>query len=87
MSKESDKDKSTPFTVRLAELIQEDERTAKEIAAVAGVSDQYLCDLRKRRRGNLIPVPIAVAILRALGLSATAAGKLLYETHPEVGEK
>lgn len=76
-------DKSSPFSRRLAELIRASGRSQTEFARMAGVSDQYVSDLVTGARGGRMPAETVVGICRALGLSATAAGRLLYELHPE----
>lgn len=68
----------TPIRRRMAELIKADKRTQREIASVAGVSQQIVSAITTGERSAL-RAEVVVRLARAVGLSPTALGKMLYE--------
>ena len=68
----------TPLAAEITRRVTEDGRTLTEIATAAGLPLQYLSDVRHGRRGRLMPADHAARLLRALGVSAAAAGRILY---------
>lgn len=72
----------SPLVARLVELIDLDGRTRKQIAAVARVPESTLSRILigEVKRPSARDV---TRIARALGLSATALGRMQYEADPE----
>lgn len=76
-------DTATPtLTARLADLIRDSGRTQRDIAAAASISQQYLSDLLGGKRDR-ISAEYLTPLARALGLSPTALGRLLYDSYPQ----
>lgn len=70
----------------LAEAIAVDGRSLSAIARAAGVSKQYMSDLKTGNRGPKVLACHLVPVLLALGLSDTGIGRLLREWFPAEGK-
>lgn len=68
----------TPIRRRVAELIGADKRTQRDLADAAGVSQQIVSAIATGERADL-RADVVARLAKAVGLSPTALGKLLYE--------
>lgn len=73
----------TPLVADLVRRIDADPRPAAQIARAAGVSGQYISDLRAGTRGDRITLAHAARIYQALGVRASEFGRLAYELTAE----
>ena len=80
------KPQDTPIRQRIASLIGQSGRTQRDVADAAGVSPQRLSAIMTGDRADL-RADTVTRLARALGLSAAALGKLLYECVPQGAEK
>jgi len=69
---------------RLAAMIAERGGTQKQLATDAGVSQQIISGILTGHRGFDLRAEGVARLARGLGLSATALGRLLYESFPAV---
>ena len=67
---------------RLAAMIVAQGGTQKQLAVAAGVSQQIISGILTGHRGFDLRAEGVARLARGLGLSATALGRLLYESFP-----
>lgn len=72
---------STALRDRIADLVRESGESQKDLSRRAGVSQQTLSAILTGVRTDL-RAEVVARLLRALGQSPTAAGRLLYDSFP-----
>jgi len=72
----------TEIRRKLAALIAEDARSQAELSRVAGISQPVVSGIVTGARADL-RAEVVARLGRALGLSPTALGRLLYDSFPE----